>query len=156
MLARIREVRDKVPSGMIMRGILVLAILGIKSSYSRELETILEGAEDIPDTLQWWFGSGGCWRIRTYAMDHDIHAYLIGNSPQTTLELAEKNNLQHYGDVIRIQHVIHFVDCSNSAEAEAEFGRIGLPSRIEVYPDRFAFWKSDKAVYSTKSVPKND
>ena len=79
-----------------MRGFLVLAILSVKSSYSRELEIALDGKDDIPDTLQWWFGDGGCWRIRTYAMDHDIHAYVIGNSPQTTLELAKKNNLKNY------------------------------------------------------------
>src|SRR5437879_2144535 len=96
-----------------------LAILSIKSSYSCEVETDLDGADDIPDTLQWWFGDGGCWRIRTYAMDHDIHAYQIGNSLQTTLELAKKNNQDNYGDVIKTQHVLHFVDCANQVELEA-------------------------------------
>jgi hypothetical protein len=36
-----------------MRRILLLAMLSIKSSYSRELEVALEGPGDIPDTLQW-------------------------------------------------------------------------------------------------------
>ena len=49
------ELHDKVPSTS-MRGILLLAVLSVKSSYSREEETALESAEDIPDTLQWWFG----------------------------------------------------------------------------------------------------
>jgi hypothetical protein len=137
-----------------MRGFLVLAILSVKSSYSRELEIALDGKDDIPDTLQWWFGEGGCWRIRTYAMDHDIHAYVIGNSPQTTLELAKKNNLKNYGDVIKVQHVIHFADCTDRSEVEAEFERIGLAPRIEIDPSRFVFWKPDEAVYSTKSTPK--
>jgi hypothetical protein len=137
-----------------MRGFLVLAILSVRSSYSRELEIALDGKDDILDTLQWWFGDGGCWRIRTYAMDHDIHAYVIGNSPQTTLELAKKNNLKNYGDVIKMQHVIHFADCTDRSEVEAEFERIGLAPRIEIDPSRFVFWKPDEAVYSTKSTPK--
>jgi hypothetical protein len=136
-----------------MRGILVLAVLTVQSSYSQEIEIALEGSEGIPDTLQWGFGSSGCWRIRTYAIDHDIHAYKIGNSPQTTLEMANKNNLKNYGDVIKVQHIIDFVDCTNRSELEAEFGRIGLGPRLEIDGDRFAFWKPDDAVYSTKSTP---
>ena len=139
-----------------MRGFLVLAILGVKSSYSQELEIALEGEGDIPDTLQWWFGDGGCWRIRTYALGHDIHAYMIGNSPQTTLELAKENNLKHYGDVIKEQYVIHFADCTDRSEVQAGFERIGLAPRIEIDPSQFAFWKPDEAVYWTKSTPKQD
>ena len=75
-----------------MRGTLVLAILTIKGSYSRAIDFPLEGETDVPDTVQWWFGDGGCWRIRTYALDHDIHAYRIGDSPQTTLNLDTENN----------------------------------------------------------------
>jgi hypothetical protein len=137
-----------------MRGILLLAVLSIKSSYSREEESLLEGADDIPDTLQWWFGEGGCWRIRTFALDHDVHAYQIGNSLQTTLELAKKNNHHNYGDIIAAQHVIHFVDCANRVELEAEFGRIGLVLRLQFDLSRFVFWKPDEAVYLTKSSPK--
>jgi hypothetical protein len=136
-----------------MRGILVLAVLTVQSSYSQEIEIALEGSEGIPDTLQWWFGGSGCWRIRTYAIDHDIHAYKIGNSPQTTLEMANNNNLKNYGDVIEVQHTIHFVDCSNRLELEGEFGRIGLAPRMEIDGNGFAFWKPDDAVYSTKSTP---
>jgi hypothetical protein len=138
-----------------MRGILFLAVLNVKSSYSRELELSLESPDDIPDTLQWWFGGSGCWRIRTHALDPDIHAYQVGNSPQTTLGLAKRNNQKNYGDVIAAQHLIHFADCTNRGELEAEFGRIGFVPRLEVDDNhRFAFWKPDDAVYSTKSSPK--
>ena len=136
-----------------MRGILLLAVLSVKSSYSREEEIPLENADDIPDTVQWWFGEGGCWRIRTYALDHDVHACQVGNSLQTTLELAKKTNHDNYGDIIATQHVIHFVDCAN-VELEAEFGRIGLVPRLQFDLSRFVFWKPDEAVYLTKSSPK--
>lgn len=136
-----------------MRGILVLAVLTIKSSYSQNVELAVSEANDVPDTVQWWLGGGGCWRLRTYAIDHDIHSYQIGNSSQTTLELAQTNNQKNFGDIIRAHHVIHFVDCADPSELAAEFGRIGLCPRLEISPGRFAFWKPDDAVYSTKSRP---
>ena len=42
-----------------MRGILFLAVLSVKSSYSRDIELSVEGPNDVPDTLQWWFGARG-------------------------------------------------------------------------------------------------
>jgi hypothetical protein len=45
-----------------MRGILFLAVLGVKSSYSRDIELSVEGPNDVPDTLQWWNG-GWCGRV---------------------------------------------------------------------------------------------
>ena len=71
---------------------------------------------------------------------------------QTTLELAKKNNHDNYGDIINCQHQIHFVDCADPAELEAEFQRIGLVPRLEI-KDQFAFWKPDDAEYWTKSSP---
>jgi hypothetical protein len=136
-----------------MRGILVLALLTVKSSYSRNLELAVSDANDVPDTVQWWLGGEGCWRLRTYAIDHDIHSYKIGNSSNATLELAQKNNQKNFGDIIKAQHVINFVDCADPSEVAAEFGRICLCPRLEISPGRFAFWKPDDAIYSTKSPP---
>lgn len=137
-----------------MRGILVLAVLTIKSSYSQNLQLAVEDADDVPDTVQWWLGAGGCWRLHTYAIDHDIHTYKIGNLPQQdVLELAQTNNQKNFGDVIKAHHVIHFVNCADPSELAAEFGRISLCPRLEISPGRFAFWKPDEAVYWTKSTP---
>lgn len=137
-----------------MQGILVLAVLNVKSSYARNIETALESDVEVPDTVQWWFGNGSCWRVRTYALDHDIHVHQIGNSPQLTPELAERNNLKNYGDVIKAQHVLDLSACSGQAEVEAEFRRVGLVARMETSPRGFAFWKPDDAEYRTKSTPK--
>src|SRR2546421_2674133 len=52
-----------------------------------------------------------------------FRSYKIGNSSQTTLELAETNNQKHFGDIIEAHHVIHFVDCADPSELAAEFGR---------------------------------
>src|SRR5215469_16789778 len=109
-----------------MRGILVLAVLTIKSSYSQNLELAVADADDVPDTVQWWLGGGSCWRLRTYAIDHDIHTYKIGNSSQAMLGLAQTNNQKNFGDVIKAHHFIHFVNCTDPSELAEEFGRVGL------------------------------
>jgi hypothetical protein len=79
--------------------------------------------------------------------------YGISNSSQAMLELAQTNNQENFGDIIKAHHVIHFVNCADPSELAAEFGRIGLCPRLEISPGRFAFWKPDEAVYSTKSTP---
>jgi hypothetical protein len=150
---RVNKCRGKVSLEMIMRGTLLLSVLNIKSSYSEKLEIVLEDSQSIPDTIQWWFGTNGCWRIRTYAIDHDIHVYKIGDSPQTTLEMANKNNLKNYGDLIKVQHVVRIVDCSDRSELEKEFGKIRLVANMEISGDGFAFWKPDDDAYWTKSMP---
>jgi hypothetical protein len=47
------------------------------------------------------------------------------------------HNYDNYGDIIKSQHLIHFVDCANPAELEAEFGRIGLVPRLEIVTAQF-------------------
>ena len=121
-----------------------------KSSYSQNVELSVADADDVPDTVQWWLGGRGCWRLRTYAIDHDIHTHKIGSH---TLELAQANNQKNYGDIIKAQYVIHFVNCADPSELGAEFGRLGWCPRLEISPGRFAFWKPDEAVYSIKSAP---
>jgi hypothetical protein len=69
------------------------------------------------------------------------------------LQLTKKNNHDNYGDVIESQHLMHFVDCANPAELEAEFRRIGLVPRLEIVAAQLAFWKPDEAGYSTQSNP---
>jgi hypothetical protein len=138
-----------------VRGTLVLAVLTIKSSYARNVEIALEQRNDVPDTLQWWFGDSACWRIRTYALDHDIHTFQIGDSRNTNLTLATANNLKHFGDVFREQHVVKFANCTDRDELNRQFVRIGLIPRMEISAGRFAFWKPDDANYWTQSTPKN-
>ena len=56
---------------------LVLAILTVESSYVQEIE---RPATRVPDTVQFWFAPESDWRIKTFAIDHDIHAYRIGKT----------------------------------------------------------------------------
>src|SRR5262245_52474850 len=137
-----------------MRGTLVLAVLNVKSSYLQEIEEPLDGEGDIPDTLQWWIAAGNAWRIKTFALDHDIHTCAMDKGGPELVELAQANNLKHYGDVVDSQHVLEFQDCTDAKEVRRVFRRVGLPPRLEVAEGQFAFWKPDEAKYRTQSQPK--
>ncbi|HEV3082078.1 MAG TPA: hypothetical protein VGY66_20015 [Gemmataceae bacterium] len=138
-----------------MQGTLVLAVLNVKSSYVRDVEESLEGEDDIPDTLQWWIGPESAWRIKTFALDHDIHVYSVGPGSTELVELAQENNAKHYGEVIACQHILAFKDCEDTKEVRRVFKKTGLSPRLEVATGRFAFWKPDDAKYRTQSQPKS-
>src|SRR5216684_2122170 len=56
--------------------ILVLALLTVESSYTQNIE---RPASKTPDTLQFWIAPDGTWRIKTYAIDEDVHIHRLGN-----------------------------------------------------------------------------
>jgi len=136
-----------------MRGTLVLTILTVQSSYRLELEEPLPDDAGVPDTIQWWVAPTGSWRIRTYALDHDIHTHSIA-AVDNLIELALTNVRKNYGDVIRSQHVIELSNCLSVEATSAAFRTAGLEPRIEIAEGLFAFWKPDDARYHTQSEPK--
>jgi len=136
-----------------MQGTLVLTILTVQSSYLREMEEPLSNDSGPPDTIQWWIAPTGSWRIRTYAIDYDIHTHSVGNADNLK-ELALKNAQEHYGDVIQSQHVIELADCLDGNETARAFRAAGLEPRVEIAAGRFAFWKPDEGRYHTQSQPK--
>jgi hypothetical protein len=96
------------------------------------------------------------WRVKTFALDHDIHVYSIGAPRAGILELARANNQKHYGDIISAQHVLEFSDCTNEAEVKRVCGTAGLDPRVEVVEAGYAFWKPDDQPYQTQSRPKEE
>ncbi|HJR21504.1 MAG TPA: hypothetical protein VJ822_07780 [Dongiaceae bacterium] len=93
------------------------------------------------------------WRIRTYALDHDIHAHEMRGLVDA-IRLARANNEKNYGDIISVQHQFDFADCTDKSETDAAMSAAGLEPRLEVAAGRFAFWKPDDAKYRTQSTPK--
>src|SRR5437763_7789739 len=134
-----------------MRGTLFVAILSVRNSYARDVEEPIDGGEPF-DTVQWWISPTGNWRIRTYALDHDIHTHSVAQSSDP-LGLAKANSIQHYGDVIRGQYEIALNDTSDNVAVMSAFRAAGLEPRVEFAPDRFLFWKPDDAKYHTQSWP---
>lgn len=122
------------------QGTLLLAILTVRSSYIDATEEPLKSEADVPDTLQWWLAATGASRIRTYAIDHDIHIHQVDGNPEDLVAMARQNSRTHYGDIIKAEYAMTFADCQDSAEVKAAFARVGLVSRLEVAAGQFAFW----------------
>lgn len=138
-----------------MQGILLLNILSIRSSYKENFEEMIEQPDAVPDTLQWWLSEAGIWRIRTYAIDHDIHTYSVGGEWREAAQIAKANNLKHYGEVTAAQYEISLLDCTVPTLIAQAFHTVDLVPRLEVSAGRFAFWKPDEAEYRTQSKPKS-
>ena len=70
---------------------LILAVLTVESSYLQEVE---RPTKNVPDTVQFWFTPDSQWRIKTFAIDHDIHVHRIGapgSEARLTAEFATNN-----------------------------------------------------------------
>lgn len=136
-----------------MRGTLLLAILNIKSSYIRAVEEPVQSPEDVPDTLRWWIGEEQAWRIKTFALDHDIHTYAL-KKVDNIIDVVSKNTGEHYGDVMDRHFLITIEDARDPASLAEAFSPTGLEPRVDYNKDRFVFWKPDQAAYWTQSFPK--
>jgi hypothetical protein len=135
-----------------MQGKLVLTILNVQSSYIQVIEEPLRAHGEVPDTVQWWISPTGSWRIRTFAIDHDIHTHSVGHA-ENLEELAVSNTLKNYGDIMHSQHVIEISNSLSANETKAAFLSAGLEPNLEIAEGHFLFWKPDDASYQTQSEP---
>lgn len=133
---------------------LVLALLTVESSYIDEVERPRSG---VPDTVQFWLGSESQWRVKTFAIDHDIHVYRLGDAKaedSISQERAELNIRKSYGDVLESLQVICFPEPIDAASSALILREHGLFGALEVAPAGFAFYNPDNARYRTQSEPK--
>ena len=143
---------DRHARGEGRRGVLVIFVLGIQSSYADNVECPAVGTAH--DTVQFLLVAGHAWRIKTFAVDHDVHVWRIGSSMDARqLEaLARQNTHDNYGDVIEKVIVVHAGDSLTSLEPRLV--EAGLPPYLEIAPNGdFAFWKPDASDYATRSQP---
>jgi hypothetical protein len=134
--------------------VLVFALLTTESSYKSEVE---RPAVTAPDTVQFWLGGPHPWRIRTFAIDHDIHVYSLGGAnPDASMDpaQAEAHIRKHYAEVLAKVYVLKFKDPKNTSEVAAVLSQHKLPGLLEVAPAGFAFYNPDRAKYKTQSAPK--
>jgi len=133
-----------------MDGTLFIAVLSVRSSYARNVEE-LAGKADAPDTVQWWLGSQGVWRIKTFALDHDIHTYSVDQT--MTLEQARDNTQRHYSDVIQKFAQVTIPNADDEGAVRRALETAGLAPIFEVASGRFVFWKPDQERYFSQSTP---
>lgn len=131
--------------------LLIVARLNIKSSYAENRE---ESADSAFDTVQFYFPTGDTpsWRIRTYAMDHDIHLHRLGAKPANPIEFVRAHLARtSYREILASFHTVkieHSGSASELHEAGLTGGAFEHDERLE-----FSFWNPDGAKYATKTQP---
>lgn len=133
--------------------ILVIGLLTVQSSYQRDVE---EPREAIPDTVQFWYSPDSDWRIKTFAIDHDIHVHEIrkkGADQKYGVEQAKANTERNYGDVLDRLLVIEIADPTDSDAVTRILRSHGLPGSLEVGKSGVAFYNPDGGRYHSQSRP---
>lgn len=133
---------------------LIVAILSIESSYLDEVE---RPAQDVPDTVQFWYAPDSQWRIKTYAIDHDIHIHRIGgeqSASRLSVDFAKRNIEKTYGDVLSRMSVLEFRDPMDIEEVAKVFEANELIGELESVKDGYFFLNPDTGEYRSKSRPR--
>jgi hypothetical protein len=133
--------------------ILIVALLTTESSYKDVVERPSAG---VSDTVQFYIGGNETWRIRTYAIDHDIHTYSIGTpdaKSTMTVDQAKTHIEQHYADILKKLEIIELDDFNDSSAVRAALTAQGLNGEVEVGGAGIAFYNPDNARYWTQSSP---
>ena len=132
---------------------LILAILTVESS---NLNNVERPARGVPDTVQFWLGSESQWRIKTFAIDHDIHVHRIAienEARRITAEFARNNIKKSYGDVTSDLLTIQFSDPTDEVAVERILKENSLNGTLEHVEAGYYFYNPDEGVYKTKSKP---
>jgi hypothetical protein len=106
--------------------------------------------------VQFCFTPNRDWRIKTYAMDHDIHVHVIREPDQERVFAAadaEANSKKHYGDVIDRVLVLEFTDPADPVAAARVLAAHNLPGQLEIGHSGVAFYNPDGGWYHSQSVP---
>jgi hypothetical protein len=128
---------------------LAFAILDVRSSHIERRQELAE--RETPDTVQWWVGPDLTWKIRTFAIDHDLHLHQVrGGDADFFLE----NTRREYDGLIRTLYKLEFEDYTDEAARDRVLREAGLRAGLEIAEEHgFAFWNPDQGVYRTKSYP---
>jgi len=134
------------------KGTLVIGILAIESSYAQNTERPSRGT---PDTVQFWIGPDSVWRIRTYAIDHDIHPHRLGDlgTVKAPTEFAREHIKKHYRDVLASTVVLDLADVSDAKAAQRALAQHRLKGSLEIAKSGFVFWNPDGGPYRTETSP---
>lgn len=130
--------------------VLALFVLAVQSSYIDDAEH--EAHDGVADTVQFLATPDGAWRIRTYALDRDVHVWALGALDLDLVQLARESTEKHYGDVLAQTHVIESASGLDGLR-EALRAR-GLGDALAVSADGYCFWVPDDGDYRSRSMPR--
>jgi hypothetical protein len=131
-----------------MNAKLVIFFLTVQSSYSANTEE--PATDEAFDTVQFFESEAGGWRIKTYAMDQDVHAWSLGSKVDDIVSLAQSNTEKHYGDVVSEGYILKSDTGINGLRHE--LSDRGLSTHLEISDAGFVFWAPEGSRYSTKST----
>lgn len=133
---------------------LVLAILTVESSYQNRQE---RDAGEIPDTVQFWLEDDGVWRVRTYAVDHDIHVHhlvgVVDSETKPRLPQLEAHLERAYEGVLGPVYVLNFEDYTDAEAVRRELDAQSLPGELQTAEAGFYFYNPDGGEYRSQSEP---
>lgn len=129
--------------------ILIIYFLKTRSSYATQAKEPAREREF--DTVQFFSTGGRCWRIRTYALDDDVHLWSMGADPEDLAMLADKSTRERYAGDVGECYVLQSEDGLDAIKAELE--RRGLGAQLNVSPAGPVFWTPEGTTYRTKSTP---
>jgi hypothetical protein len=132
-----------------MNTTLVIFFLTVQSSYSADSEKPAIG--ESFDTVQFFKSDSGGWRIKTYAIDQDVHVWSLGENVEDIVALARSNTDRHYGDVLLEGYVLRSQTGIDGLREELQSR--GLSTHLEVTDSGCAFWTPEGSQYRTKSQP---
>jgi hypothetical protein len=133
--------------------ILVVALLTVQSSYLRNVE---QPRDTVPDTIQFWFSPESDWRIKSFAIDHDIHVHKIrtrGAERTFGVEQAAASTEKNYGNVLDRLLVIEIANPADSEAVTALLRSHGLGSSLETDTSGVSFYNPDGRRYRSQSNP---
>ena len=131
---------------------LIIFKLKIKSSYNQNIE---QPADKSFDTLQFFVHDQTILRIKTYAIDHDIHIHAVNlrdGSVEKTIEILVASTNIHYGDAVDKMVELDIKDLNDHEGIKAMLTKEGLSPYLET-PKDFIFWNPDNKKYQNQSNP---
>jgi hypothetical protein len=129
---------------------LIIGKLKTKGSFRDDREY---PADELFDTVQFWVDGPELWRIRTFAVDHDIHIHQLEGEGEDPVQWAREHIVGLFEDVLAELITLEFDGRASSLAAMAVLAAKDLPGHIVQTAHGFAFWNPDDADYRTQSRP---
>jgi hypothetical protein len=121
------------------------------SSYKDNYEIDVRG-DTATDTAQWWIGLAEAFRVRTFAIDHDIHVHNLNRGGPPMVQLALGNHERVYKAITWRQYIVAIEDPTDRTHLDSVFAGSGIAPTSGVW-DRFAWWNPDGGHYEAQSAP---
>jgi hypothetical protein len=115
---------------------LIICLLDVQSSYASDAE--LPATEHAFDTVQYYASESGTWRIKTFALDHEVHVWPLGESIGDLVEHATAQTQQHFGEVLRACRI--FKASGGIDDLRIALVMHGMPPHLEIDDTGCVFW----------------